>query len=774
LGVSTTFWAQSTTINIRALIVLFTALCFYYLHTYLRTQPNSRHNSRALTGLALSFGLLVSHHYPQAAFAPVLAAVILWHDPGLLRRVRAWPRYLVAFALPFLANLYIWVRATSGAPFGTTDLVDARRILDHLMGRGFSGDMFAFLRPERVLWERVLVVGNILHFQFEAVLLALAVVGFAWLAWKRHKLAFLLGGTFLVMAFIVATYRAPQSVEYLMPAYIPIALGIGCATAPIVHMLAAPAKRWHGPLSAILTAAVLLPVFLLGRAHLPSYVLLHQDRSTREYAEDVLLNAPPHAHILSNWHWYTPLRYLQLVEGQRPDVEVTYLYPQGATAMPQAWPQRITRELETAERPLIVTNYYPTYGDLPYRLLPHGEAYLVQADPTISSPADLTPIDLDFGERIRLLGYGTSHPPDTQPGDWITVDLAWQPTTRLNREYAFFVQLIGPDGVPLGQRDLRHDQATTYAPGTVFIDRYRFPVFLAAPPGAYQLIAGVYWTKEDGTWERLLLQDGSDATTLSAVHVSPATLPPVTTHPLHRAFAGGPTLVGVDYDDTIPAQRRVYLHWRAGDVPTVARLQAGEQVIAQGPVPAADQGKYLTTALDVPPGTKEISLTVLDAGAAVPLPRQAVWGIARAASYKLPRPRPRQHYLPFGGKLALIGVRAHDVWPAGSSQRVALRFLGLRPIVRDYVVSVSVYGSHVIDEPSDSVPAIGAIPTFKWIRGSQVTDVHLFAAPPDESSQADLRLGVYDAFTTLGLPPLDERIARLGLATVPIQQILIP
>ena len=183
------------------------------------------------------------------------------------------------------------------------------------------------------------------------------------------------------MAFIVATYRAPQSVEYLMPAYVPIALGIGCAISLPFRLLTpqppGPRLRLPEGLPALLTAALLLPIPSLGRAHLPSYRTLHNDRSAREYAESVLLDAPRGAHILANWHWYTPLRYLQLVDGQRPDVDVTYIYPQGATTMPYAWPQRIAHELETSDRPLIVTNHYPTYADLPQRLVPHGGAFLV-------------------------------------------------------------------------------------------------------------------------------------------------------------------------------------------------------------------------------------------------------------------------------------------------------------------------------------------------------------------------------------------------------------
>ena len=800
LGVSTTFWAQSTTINIRALTVLFTVLSCHFLIGFILAPVGSKQGVQALNGLAVSFGLGVSHHASLAFFVPVFGLPILWHDPGLVKRLRVWSRCLLVSLLPFLANVYIVVRAITGASFGTDELVDAGRVIDHLLGRGFGGDMFAFLRLDRVLWERFLVVGNILHFQFGGPLLVISAVGFAWLAWQRRRIAALLGGMLAVMVFVVATYRAPQSVEYLMPAYVPLVLGVGSAVALATELssrLGAQGRfpAWQEPaaqppnypatqlVDSLLIAAILLPIFSLGHAHLPSYVQLHNDRSAREYAESVLLHAPQNAHILSNWHWYTPLLYLQLVEGKRADVEVTYVYPQGATDMPQAWALRIVRELESSDRPLIVTDYYHTYGDLPYRFAPLGEAFLVHAGPSWDVPADLERIDADFAEhrqqqdgihppKIRILGYRIDPHDAVHPGDWVTVDLFWQPLVRLTRGYSFFVHLIGANNVPLGQRDRRHDAASTYQPGQVLADRYEVPVFLTAAPATYTLTAGVYFV-DDGSWQRLTTGDGSDPVPLATLSVVPSPLPPVTLRPLYTPFVDGPTLVGVDYDDTLPEQRRVYLHWLACDQAVVARLYAGGRLIAQVQVPGGAGNGYVTTVLDVPPGADGLGVDVLRIDDQATLPSRSAWGIARTGVVRLPRTQPRHHYLPFGGKVALVGVSAGNAWHGGDRARVAVRFLGLRSIVHDYVVSVGVRGGEVTAINSDGVPALGAIPTFKWVRGSQVTDVHLIEIPADASDKVELTLGLYDAFTTHALPPLDERVARLGRASVLLKWVSI-
>jgi hypothetical protein len=252
-------------------------------------------------------------------------------------------------------------------------------------------------------------------------------------------------------------------------------------------------------------------------------------------------------------------------------------------------------------------------------------------------------------------------------------------------------------------------------------------------------------------------------------------------HPTYRPFtdrplpSAGPILVGVDYDHTLPGQERVYLHWRSGDRPLAAELSAREGLLGRRIVAGTAQDGYISIAFDVPPLADDLRLTLYDLETGAPVPRRGIWGVSAQTNLALPdSDRRQQHYLPLGGKMALVRVRSDRTWPAGSTQRVALSFLSLKPIVRDYVISVSVRGDDLARTPSDSVPALGAIPTFKWIRGARVHDVHLIEVLDQTSGQAQLTIGVYDAFTMRALPPLDERIARLGLAGVPLGTVSVP
>jgi hypothetical protein len=95
-----------------------------------------------------------------------------------------------------------------------------------------------------------------------------------------------------------------------------------------------------------------------------------------------------------------------------------------------------------------------------------------------------------------------------------------------------------------------------------------------------------------------------------------------------------------------------------------------------------------------------------------------------------------------------------------------LIFRGAMAITHDYTVSLSLDGEGgAWRAQHDGTPALGAIPTLKWIRGITVEDEHRLPLPPNASGIGVLRLTVYDAFTVQPLPVLDDRLARLGQGT---------
>ncbi|MFZ0548124.1 MAG: DUF2723 domain-containing protein, partial [Candidatus Promineifilaceae bacterium] len=282
LGTATTFWVQATTANIRSLTALFAAAAIYAL-VVLWTQVSSEGkqlSKRSLIPFILILSLGLTHHASLVFMGLVFALFVGLVDRKLLTTVRFWPGYILAGLAGLLPLLYLVWRGAAGALGAPDDLTTVSGFLNHVLALGFRGDFFYFTEPT-LLWERLRVMGNVLTFQFHPILLIGMIVGLAVMIMRSWKLAVLIGGSFLVHTLVTATYRAPQTVEYMIPAYVPlvIALGYGIGTVKVSFR----------PLA----AAVLLTA-VLGQtlSHLPDFRWLHVAEDTRDYVEPLLEQAP--------------------------------------------------------------------------------------------------------------------------------------------------------------------------------------------------------------------------------------------------------------------------------------------------------------------------------------------------------------------------------------------------------------------------------------------------------------------------------------------------
>jgi hypothetical protein len=91
--------------------------------------------------------------------------------------------------------------------------------------------------------------------------------------------------------------------------------------------------------------------------------------------------------------------------------------------------------------------------------------------------------------------------------------------------------------------------------------------------------------------------------------------------------------------------------------------------------------------------------------------------------------------------------------------------VALRPLTSDDATSVRLVES---EGPwfvqHDSQPALGAVPTLKWIRGSRVLDRHLLPLPEDVTEgEVRATLVAYERFRMASLPPMDDRFEAIPL-----------
>ena len=110
-------------------------------------------------------------------------------------------------------------------------------------------------------------------------------------------------------------------------------------------------------------------------------------------------------------------------------------------------------------------------------------------------PAAAQPIGESLADLVTLAAYEL----DTavlQPGQSFNLTLYWQPEQVLAAGFTTFVQLIGPDGRPITQRDqipANGSRPTSgWVPGELIRDDFTLTLPSDTPPGAYHLITGLY------------------------------------------------------------------------------------------------------------------------------------------------------------------------------------------------------------------------------------------------------------------------------------------
>ena len=137
---------------------------------------------------------------------------------------------------------------------------------------------------------------------------------------------------------------------------------------------------------------------------------------------------------------------------------------------------------------------------------------------------DIVPVSASFANGLDLVGYTAAN---FIPGQRVTVTLYWQPRQRIDRDAQLFAQILDRNGTAIAAI---HDwplhgayRVTAWLADEIVPLSYQFNVPADAPPGPYQLVAGVW----DLTHQRRVdLNSGGDIATVAALKIP---LPPPTT-----------------------------------------------------------------------------------------------------------------------------------------------------------------------------------------------------------------------------------------------------
>lgn len=198
---------------------------------------------------------------------------------------------------------------------------------------------------------------------------------------------------------------------------------------------------------------------------------------------------------------------------------------------------------------------------------PHTTWFRPRSDPN-APPGMAERADVDFGGRIRLLGWTLSSPV-AEPGATVTLTLWWRGLQPMATQYSVYVH--GLEALPFHRLVFQSDHMhpggmpTTAPPWRE--ERYirdlhilRLPPDL--PPGPYQLKVGLYPLGKP--WETLPLADGANGYVLPAPLRVNRPMPDRARLPQPVPF-GPLELVGVELPAFVPRGARwvLWFYWRA-------------------------------------------------------------------------------------------------------------------------------------------------------------------------------------------------------------------
>jgi hypothetical protein len=320
------FWALSL---IAEVYTLHTALMAAVILLLLRWADDPTPHRLGLAAFVL--GLSAGNH----AASVLLAPGAIWYALIVAPRRALAPRSVLSVLIGLLAGLAVYLylpfRYTALPALNYAGHYDAAgtfipvnlHTLEGLWwlvsGRSFSGQMFAY--PGGELWHQAYNFATLLWRAFFAVGIGPGILGAVALLRRDRPLGGMLLLMFASNALFFIDYRVLDKDTMFLPAFLIWALWLGVGYTGLLRWsrrggdLALP--RWgEGLLRGLVVAPVLLAVAWNWRL-----VDQSDDWSARRRGQTVLDVVEPDALLFGWWDTVPVVQYLQLVEGQRPDVQ---------------------------------------------------------------------------------------------------------------------------------------------------------------------------------------------------------------------------------------------------------------------------------------------------------------------------------------------------------------------------------------------------------------------------------------------------------------------
>ncbi len=493
LAVSSTFWSQASIAEVYALAALIQALLILALLRW-------RQGQWPLWVAGLLLGLGLAHHRTIILIIPgALLFLLLSHrehrehrDEGILAQPSAQSVFsvakkeLVAALVATLAGCLLYAYLPLRAP----QWIDSpQAFAQYVAGASALSVWLTPDQPWRVAGEHVRELAQRLIWpQFFPLGALLALLGGLRIWWRDRAAAALLTSSYALVLLFCTLFFVQDVDVFMISAHLIAALLLGEGVMLIVDQTKDErrttnvANRWSfvlRPSSFVGLALLLLPALLLLRNLAP--IRAANTGANEAIARSTLAQPlPANALLIVDWEAVEGLRYLQTIEGLRPDLEIRPLNADVARADAEA--------ALAAGRAVYLLRPQPELG---LAQSPAGRLWRVSTAP-IALHAD-TPTDQRWQDGILLRGFSLPRGP-YQPGDSVPVTLDWQAQAAPAQRYTLFVHIVGDDGIVRGQQDREPAHAPTdqWQPNQHLLDVYGPALSLETPPGRYHIVIGWY------------------------------------------------------------------------------------------------------------------------------------------------------------------------------------------------------------------------------------------------------------------------------------------
>ncbi len=296
VGFSFPVWAVAVDVEVYSLTLVMVVLLWL--------AAESAERGRALLVLAYLAGLTLTNH--MSAASTVLGGaltVVLTYRRELARRI---PVLGLLFLLGISPYLFLFLRARAGPLLAWGNPDNLERFWWHVTGKQYQVWMFS-----QSFGEMMHNAGRgaaLLARSFVYVLVPVVFYGAAVLFRKRRALALGLAVSAVAAFAYAVNYSIPDIESYYLPCLVALAVFAMVG----LEDLARRAKAWRHAVWLAGVLALVLNFRVAGK---------QGDYVAHDHALNTLVSAEENATIITDW-WdvYSPVFYLQQVEGVRPDV----------------------------------------------------------------------------------------------------------------------------------------------------------------------------------------------------------------------------------------------------------------------------------------------------------------------------------------------------------------------------------------------------------------------------------------------------------------------